>query len=274
MIGIVGASTSTARAYCRLTTDSNQPGECVNTGVALYWECSNIDYGVCPRERDDLSFDDIVDAIENSFRSWEEVECEGDPLGFEFLRDDDPEDCDEHFRLKKNPKDDFSPDENLIIFVEDWDDFGYDASAFALTSVWHNTKTGVIVGVDIELNETIGAFGICGVSPRKCQNVADVQNVVTHEIGHILGLGHTNDANAVMFAESKLGDTEKRILKDDDIEGICSIYLDEPVSYCSNSRRTRTACSVGRVGSKNYNAIWGILVSCLIASLLVYRKVN
>lgn len=273
MIWIVGANTSVARAYCQLTTKSNQPGECVDAGIPLYWECSNIDYGVCPRERDDLSFDDILDAIENSFQSWEGVECEDEPLGFEFLRYDDPKECDEHYRLKEDPSHDFSPDENLIVFVEDWDDFGYDPSAFALTSVWHNKVTGVIVGADMELNETIGRFGICGINPKKCRNVADIQNVVTHEIGHILGLGHTDEEDAAMFAESKLGDTEKRTPKKDDIEGICNIYLDDPVSYCSRSMKTRTYCSVGRLGSTNRNTIWVMFVSCLIAFRLIYRKI-
>lgn len=273
MIWIVGANPSIARAYCQLTTDSNQPGMCIDTGMPLYWECGNIDYAVCPRERDDLSFDDIVDAIETSFQSWEDVECEGEPLGLEFLLDDDPKDCDEHFRLKKDPDHDFSPDENLFVFVEDWENYGYDPSAFALTSVWHNTTTGVIVGVDVELNETIGRFGICGIDPKRCRGVADIQNVVTHEIGHVLGLGHTDDEDAVMFAESKLGDTKKRTLKEDDIEGICEIYLDEPVSFCSNSKKTRTTCSVGRVGSTNHKAIWSVLIPCLFAFILIYRKI-
>ncbi len=271
-IWTVGADTSIARAYCKLTTDSNQPGECVDSGIPLYWKCSNIEYAVCPRERDDPPFDVVLDAIEDSFQSWENVECEGEPIGFEFLLDDDPEDCDEHYRLKKDPDHDFSPDENLIVFIEDWDSFGYDPSAFALTSVWHNTKTGVIVGVDMEINETIGEFGVCGISPKRCRDVADIQNVVTHEVGHVLGLGHTDDETAVMFAESKLGDTEKRKLKDDDIEGICAIYLDEPLRYCSDSRKTRTACSVAQLGATERNASWVVLISCLIAFLSIHRR--
>jgi hypothetical protein len=217
----------------------------------------------------------VVGAIEDSFRSWENVECEDEPLGFEFLRDDDPRDCDEHYLLKQDPDHDFSPDENLIVFVEDWRSFGYDASAFALTSVWHNTKTGVIVGVDMEMNETIGAFGVCGVSPIRCGDVADIQNVVTHEVGHVLGLGHTDDETAVMFAESELGDMEKRTLKDDDIEGICAIYSNAPIKYCSETTTrsgSRWNCSVVRLGTNDQNAIWCSVVSCLIALLLIYRR--
>ncbi|KZV56464.1 metalloendoprotein 1-like [Dorcoceras hygrometricum] len=51
----------------------------------------------------------------------------------------------------------------------------------------------------------------------------DVQSVALHELGHILGLGHSYDQNAVMFAYFGYGMT-KRHLTQDDIDGIRALY--------------------------------------------------
>ena len=53
----------------------------------------------------------------------------------------------------------------------------------------------------------------------------DVQNTVTHEAGHTLGLDRPPDhPEATMYASGPSGETSKRILAADDIQGICSIY--------------------------------------------------
>lgn len=53
--------------------------------------------------------------------------------------------------------------------------------------------------------------------------VYDLQSTATHEFGHGLGLGHTSDQTAVMFATYRRG-TLKRDLQCDDILGEIAIY--------------------------------------------------
>jgi hypothetical protein len=51
----------------------------------------------------------------------------------------------------------------------------------------------------------------------------DVESVVTHEIGHVLGLSHTEDPLATMFASYR-GDGGQRSLAVDDKLGLCTLY--------------------------------------------------
>src|SRR5690606_24022962 len=84
--------------------------------------------------------------------------------------------------------------------------------------------TGEILDVDMEINERQGPFAIC--PPEGCPGMerVDLENVVTHELGHYFGLAHSADPDATMYAFSVAGETIKRDLADDDIAGICEIY--------------------------------------------------
>ncbi|KAK7307179.1 hypothetical protein VNO77_40010 [Canavalia gladiata] len=55
------------------------------------------------------------------------------------------------------------------------------------------------------------------------QNNFDLESVATHEVGHLLGLHHSNDPNAIMFPSIPSG-TRKVNLGQDDIEGIRVLY--------------------------------------------------
>jgi hypothetical protein len=46
-------------------------------------------------------------------------------------------------------------------------------------------------------------------------------SILTHEAGHFLGLAHSSDSSAVMFASYHVNSTN---LQPDDVNGICSIY--------------------------------------------------
>ena len=54
-------------------------------------------------------------------------------------------------------------------------------------------------------------------------NAFDVESVAVHEIGHLLGLGHSQDRNAIMFPS--IGPGQKKVnLGQDDINGIRALY--------------------------------------------------
>ncbi|KAJ9175377.1 hypothetical protein P3X46_013940 [Hevea brasiliensis] len=54
-------------------------------------------------------------------------------------------------------------------------------------------------------------------------NEVDLESVAVHEIGHLLGLDHSEDPNAIMYSTFSYGIT-KRDLSTDDVQGIRTLY--------------------------------------------------
>jgi len=100
--------------------------------------------------------------------------------------------------------------------------------AIATTTTTTSRSTGEIFDTDIELNDAFAFTTVDGLpctSPGETNCIRiDVQNTVTHEAGHSLGLDHTPDPAATMYASAPSGETTKRSLGADDIAGICAIY--------------------------------------------------
>lgn len=145
-----------------------------------------------------------------------------------------------------------------------------DRQAVAMTAVLYEPTTGRIFDADIQVNgwdggqsgaqlrlpATNGWYFTCATPPpnqkacstpgeldcyRICDTYGeadcyymDLQNTVTHEVGHVLGLAHTSAPDTVMFITTAPGETKKRVLSDDDIAGVCAIYP-EP-SGCASAR--------------------------------------
>ena len=116
---------------------------------------------------------------------------------------------------------------NTIAFRSDWPGRFSDL-AYAITTVWHSKSTGEILDADILVNEEHFPWADCGMAG--CDDApdglpfVDLRNVMTHEAGHFFGLAHSQILAATMDPQSARGDIFKRILRTDDVEGICTIY--------------------------------------------------
>jgi hypothetical protein len=137
-------------------------------------------------------------------------------------------------------------------------------SIVALTTVLHDPSSGRIVSADVEVNGWDGVAGpldnpprhgwyftcfpgtqpatVCGSYGQGSCTFEDIQNTVTHEAGHFVGLAHpcgdpglpscisTPPPGEVPYGQRTMapttspGETSKRSLSPDDVAGVCAIY--------------------------------------------------
>jgi hypothetical protein len=171
-------------------------------------------------------------------------------------------------------------EDNVITFVEDgWLDLGpgHAQSAIALTSVFFDPETGVIVDADMEFNAEFFRPMIIGQSPADPfdeRTEADLRNTITHEAGHFLGLAHTPVSDATMFAVAEPGESKKQSLAQDDLDGVCAIYpINEDPGICEpagftpkNLRIGNCAVDEGSIAESNGSLL---LVAALFGLSLV-----
>lgn len=107
-------------------------------------------------------------------------------------------------------------------------------NAIAVTLIWYNIFTGLIAEVDMAMN---GDFPWsqtdipAGTDPNIVigdSSSYDVQNIVTHEVGHWLLLEDLYQKPAgyqTMFGYGSKGELKKRSLESGDLAGLQAIYL-------------------------------------------------
>jgi hypothetical protein len=95
----------------------------------------------------------------------------------------------------------------------------YEPDSVAYTTLWV-TRDGQILDADIELNDEYFDWSAAGGG-----GVMDIQNALTHEVGHFIGIGHTvDDIGASMFPIIPDGEVRKRLVKADDLEAAAFLY--------------------------------------------------
>lgn len=118
--------------------------------------------------------------------------------------------------------------QNEIIALTDWP---YTDGALASTVVTVNARTNEIIDTDIVFNCEQHTFKVLTSPTPSTMDVDDVQNTITHEFGHALGLMHNSmDEGVVMFPRAAAGEVAKRVLRDDDRRGLEALYSTAPVT--------------------------------------------
>ncbi|MFW6058128.1 MAG: matrixin family metalloprotease [Persicimonas sp.] len=227
---VFGLGTGEAFGYEQtMTCDESGPYACDpgQTPMAVHWNTRCVDYemsqkgsqNIIDESKGSVELEDLRDEVRRSFAAWTAVDCSDMTLVDGGLSD---------VQKSSTESVENSDDTNLVIWRDDsWSDVA-SANAFALTSVTFNPESGVIVDADIEFNTEMYDYSITDEPPS---NHVDLRNTMTHEAGHFIGLDHTDVTEATMFATAPLGETDKRNLHHDDIEGICRTYPSTNASH-------------------------------------------
>jgi len=127
--------------------------------------------------------------------------------------------------------------------------WGDTQDSIATCYYWYYTTTGRLVEFDIVFDDYY-SWSSTGEAGKM-----DVQNIATHEFGHTLSLGDLYegaDTQKTMYGYGSLGETKKRTLHQDDIDGICYIYREsepEPENRPPNVPSPPTGPTSGTPGA-------------------------
>jgi hypothetical protein len=215
-----------AAAFCRSSSCKGDACErdadgCVQGGLPLFWAGGCVGFSLNGALTSRLAAAPVRAAVERSFQAWTGLACEGEgdgagaggasaSIAFSELRDS---------RCATSGYAEGQPNLNLIVFRDL--DFPYrgEDSTLARTTVTFDASTGEILDADIEVN---AAFNELTVGDERV--VYDLQSIMTHEIGHFMGIAHSSDAGATMRATYDTGSTGLRSLAPDDVAAACAIY--------------------------------------------------
>jgi hypothetical protein len=235
VIGIL-ALAGDASAFCRSTTCrststkecATDENSCPTDGAKLFWPTSCVSYAMNELGTQDLDPVDTRDVIRKTFQAWTDVPCpEGGNASMTF-EERDPVSC------KKSEYNKDAPNLNVVLFQDDdWKYRGIDGT-LAKTSVTYNDQTGEIYDADIEVNAANNTVTITD-NPAKIEY--DLQAILTHEVGHFIGIAHSAESSAVMFASYSPGSTSQRKLTPDDIDAVCAIYPPSSGVACNSNPR-------------------------------------
>lgn len=274
-----------AHAFCRESTTSAPGGDCNNTedSILLFWDrnCMTYEFHSNVFQRVPMGETFVRKTFATSFETWANVACSG--TGTPFLvaqASGSTSTQDAEFLYNQ-------PNESVVLLRsgEEWRALpDHDSLALALTLIWHDKKSGEILDVDMELNGGAGTFTDCQAT--RCGNRSiDLQNTITHEAGHLLGLGHTNVRGATMQPSTTMSpEIEKRDLGADDTAGYCALELPDgpcamgacacPTPPVFSSQRTVTACNCRTLGAGAAagGGLAGLVGLTLVAGVWLRRR--
>lgn len=210
------------------------------TTLCVTWADRNFDFRVDQNGSMQTPGETEFTAIDSAFASWQAISdtCSD----FRFIRGQ---------RMPNGRVGKGTETENLVTFREEscrdavppsdpcladgscgnvhrcWD---HSDGTIGLTTVTYSTRTGVAIDADIELNAS--GFLFTTISSPPCEAgredvtcvAYDVQNTMTHEIGHAVGFDHVEDPSSTMASTAPVGETAKRVIDVGSASGFCQTY--------------------------------------------------
>jgi hypothetical protein len=182
-----------AVAYTRILSSS--------TGVGAHWASMPIHYFINHQGSSQINNESEFHAVHAAFQTWANVPTAN--VRFNYLGP---------AVLTAGAGDSV----NLISFSDTTYPFG--SGTLAVTLNYFSSSSGITSEADILFNPN-QAWSTSGEPGRY-----DIQSVLTHEIGHFLGLDHSGMVSSTMSPFGALTQVDQRTLQYDDIAGVSEIY--------------------------------------------------
>ncbi len=246
-----------ASAYCRSAVCSAggktahgkvcSPPEGDDCGTALQWRQPCITFALEKSGSQHVPLDVIQKQTKLSFEAWTSIDCgNGEHPRIE-IEDFGTVSC---TKVEYNQR---GGNTNVIVFRDDEWPHDDGLNTIALTTVTYDVVKGDIFDADIEFN----SFGKKFTTSDTMVDV-DLRSVLTHEVGHFLGLAHSRVLEATMYPDYANRSTKLRTPSKDDQLAICNAYPPdrEPKGTCDGLPRhgfspecqasqTEGTCAVG-----------------------------
>lgn len=282
------ASFAAANDYVRSRPDAGMNSG-IENNICLTWNRRDFVYRVDEKGTSKIAGDEEFQAIDFAFATWQSVS--DDCSDFLFV----PGRRISNFKVGNSS---VSQGDRVIAFFEKrcdslpevkshpcWKDgscvneFGCwqeERKTLAITSTTYNTSSGVLADADILVNASDyfwttveGPKCAPGVKSTACV-VTDLQNTLTHEIGHALGLDHVKNAHSTMYDTTPTGDTLKRTIDEGTAKGFCSMYpRGLPPSSCDVDSLQRLKVDGEGTGTPGFQSVGCQTASDGLGGLLV-----
>jgi hypothetical protein len=273
-LGVLAAA-GDAEAFCRSTTCRSSGDKecatdddgCATEGAKLFWPTSCVSYATNALGTVSYPPEETRKVLRKTFQAWSDVPCPDGTRASMTFEEREPVSCHESEYDKKGPN------VNVVLFEDnDWKYRGIDGT-LAKTSVTYNDVTGEIYDADIAINAAYNEITITD-DPAKART--DLQAIVTHEVGHFIGLAHSPAPDAVMNAEYAPGSLAQRTLTGDDVRAVCAAYPADRGAPCNTEPRggfgptcddpkPDTLCSTQPGGAASYGVSGLVLGAGLLA---------
>jgi hypothetical protein len=287
---VLGAALICARpadAYVRYVTEY---------GKFFQWTRSCVHVTGYPNDLPDMTAEQVATAASGAAAAWSNVGLSCTYLAIDIA-----------LSSEATPTASADNKNSLIFRHNDWCNpsdspwtCSYDQAALAITSVFVQRSTGHIQEADIEVNDRWFSWTDLALNPDE-KTKQDLQNALTHEMGHLVGLDHScfnpapnltrptdNLGNPVpdcatapmairdttMFASATPGDLSKRTLEPDDQQAVCDIYpLNKDPVYCpAEGGGTSSSCAVAEELERPSLGAFGLALAPAMMVVAIRRR--
>lgn len=286
VVVMLASSSREAMAYCRSTICDDSQGRCkkdaegcIVEGTPVSWKSSTLVFHLHDRGTSTLVRGEARQAIRAAFHTWSDVLCPGNLRTR--LRFVEGEDISIDPYVERDSSDPTRKLNGVFFRDESWPYPRSDDTTLASTFRLYGDKScpGCITSARIEINTAEARFALPDDGPGD----PDLITVMTHEVGHFIGIAHSREKDSIMMAglcrvgnRCSLGKRAERRLAPDDIAAVCALYPPgEPdtlgvESGNGVSESSQAGCSFGRRGMP----VEGLTGLVMLAGGIVVRRLR